>query len=83
LGPLYRVHKSPEARLIFERGAGEGGGGRAGWGEGEQIFAIQLGHSQTSVTGYSDGIFKLLRSSGINSKESIPPAYVACARILG
>jgi hypothetical protein len=24
-----------------------------------------------------DGIFKLLRSPGINSKESIPPAYVA------
>jgi hypothetical protein len=24
-----------------------------------------------------DGIFKLLRSPGIDSKESIPPAYVA------
>jgi hypothetical protein len=29
-----------------------------------------------------DGIFKLLRSPGIDSKETIPPAYVACAGIL-
>ncbi len=27
------------------------------------------------------GIFKILRSPGIDSKESIPSAYVACARI--
>jgi hypothetical protein len=27
---------------------------------------------------YRDGIFKLLRSLGIDSKESISPAYVAC-----
>ncbi len=26
---------------------------------------------------HGDGIFKLLRSSGTDSKESIPPAYVA------
>jgi len=31
---------------------GEGGGG-AGWGEGEQIFTILLGHPQTSVTEFS------------------------------
>ncbi len=31
---------------------------------------------------YRDGSFKLLRSPGIDSKESSPPAYVACrARI--
>ncbi len=29
-----------------------------------------------------DCIFKLLRSPGIDSKESIPEAYVACAGIL-
>jgi hypothetical protein len=29
-----------------------------------------------------DGIFKLLRSPGIDSKKSIQPAYVACAGIL-
>ncbi len=29
-----------------------------------------------------DGIFKLLNSPGIDSKKSIPPAYVACAGIL-
>jgi hypothetical protein len=28
-----------------------------------------------------EGIFKLLRSPGIDYKETIPPAYVACARI--
>jgi hypothetical protein len=28
-----------------------------------------------------DGIFKLLRSPGIDSKEAIPPAYVACVGI--
>ncbi len=29
----------------------------------------------------TDGIFKLYRSPGIDSKESIPPAHVALARI--
>jgi hypothetical protein len=29
-----------------------------------------------------DRIFKLLRSPGINLKESIPPVYVACGGIL-
>ncbi len=28
-----------------------------------------------------DGIFKLVRNPGIDSKESIPPAHVACAGI--
>jgi hypothetical protein len=27
--------------------------------------------------GHKDGILKLLRSPGIDSKDSIPPAYVA------
>jgi hypothetical protein len=30
-----------------------------------------------SIANNCDGIFKLLRSPGIDSKESIPPAYVA------
>ncbi len=30
-----------------------------------------------------DGIFKLFSNQGIHSKESIPPAYVACAGKLG
>jgi hypothetical protein len=35
------------------------------------------GHRLKSIVLYRDGIFKLLRSTGTNSKESIPPAYVA------
>jgi hypothetical protein len=35
-----------------------------------------------STSASKDGIFKLLRSPGIDSMESIPPAYVACVRIL-
>jgi hypothetical protein len=31
---------------------------------------------------HSAGIFKLLRSPEIDSKESIPPTYVACAEIV-
>jgi hypothetical protein len=34
-----------------------------------------------SEPGARAGIFKLLRNPGISSKESIPPAYVACAGI--
>ena len=26
---------------------------------------------------YREGVFKLLKSPGINSKESIPPSYIA------
>jgi hypothetical protein len=31
---------------------------------------------------YRDGILKFLRSPGIDTKESIPPAYLVCAEIL-
>jgi hypothetical protein len=33
---------------------------------------------RTKTSSFRDGIFKLLRSPGIDSKESISPAYVAC-----
>ncbi len=35
-------------------------------------------HVPPSKRQYWDSIFKLLRSPGIDSKESIPPAYVTC-----
>jgi hypothetical protein len=35
------------------------------------------GHRLYAKRESRDGIFKLLRSPGIDSKESIPPAYVA------
>jgi hypothetical protein len=57
------------------------------------VFTLQIGDNfflnfnsivsrmQLSV-GVFNRIFKLLRSPGMDSKESLPPAYVACAGIL-
>ncbi len=39
---------------------------------------LQPTNSDSQKSTFRDGIFKLLRSPGIDSKESIPPAVVAC-----
>ncbi len=54
---------------------GEGGRGRGRWRWRRAGTGILSAHSTSHCTPYR--IFKLLRSPWIDSKESIPPAYVA------